>query len=114
MLTALSNYVDQKEVSDSVRKGLVYLQDTQSKDGDFLQDGIAYSENLSYVMIALNSLGISVNDSRFAQNHQNLMDRLLAYQGSDGGFSVQIGEESTVRSTGTGDLSAMVATLASN
>ena len=109
VLTALSNYVDQKEVSDAVRKGLVYLQDTQNKDGDFLQDGIAYSDNLSYVMIALNSLGISVNDSRFAQNHQNLMDRLLAYQGSDGGFSVQIGEESTVRSTGQAIL-AMVAT----
>ena len=37
------------------------------------------------------------------------MDRLLAYQGSDGGFSVQIGEESTVRSTGQAIL-AMVAT----
>ena len=109
VLTALSNYLDQEEVSEAVRKGLVYIQETQNKNGDFLQNGIAYSENLSYVMIALNSLGISVNDSRFVQDNQNLMDCLLAYQGSDGGFSVQIGGESTVRSTGQAIL-AMVAT----
>ena len=82
-LTALSNYKDDAKVSAAIDRGLKKLSSMQGDDGCFPG---GYSESVSQVIIAISSLGISTDDTRFVKNGVTLLDALGKFAASDGGF----------------------------
>lgn len=96
-LQALSNYLDNKDVKSAVEGGLEYLSKNQQSDGGYNSKWAGdSSESVSQVIIALTSLNIDpAMDARFIKDN-NLIDKLLSYQGEDGGFKHLKGEGSTV------------------
>jgi len=81
-LQALSRYSEKTSVKKSIDKALDYLSQVQNENGGFSDN----SEVNSQVLLALGCLNISVDDDRFVKNGFTVLDALLSYQGSDGGF----------------------------
>ncbi len=99
-LTALASYRSQSNVQQSIQKALDYLSGVQRADGQFLSsDGNPSLESLSQVIVALNCLEIAMDDRRFAKGEENLVDLMLEYRQSDGGFSSQADGDSNVLAT---------------
>jgi len=94
-ITALSNYKNQEDVKKAIVRSIEFLLKSQTKDGGFGYMGQECSESLATVIIALKSLGYSVNDKRFMHGKENLLDSLLKYKNSDGGFSHIKGDKSS-------------------
>lgn len=85
-LTALSPYRLQEKVQQAIDKGLLYLEQQQRPEGGYTSEGIPSSIADSSVLIALNSLGIPINDSRFVKKDTTLVDVLLSYANSNSSF----------------------------
>lgn len=94
-VTALSPYFNSEEkiivkgseikIRDAIEKSVTYLSEQQKNNGGFSDN--TGSEAISQTIIALCSLGIDpINDSRFIKNDNNLLDVLMSYRNSDGGF----------------------------
>ena len=94
-VTALSPYFNSEEkiivkgseikIRDAIEKSVTYLSEQQKNNGGFSDK--TGSEAISQTIIALCSLGIDpINDSRFIKNDHNLLDGLMNYRNSDGGF----------------------------
>lgn len=100
---ALSNYADEnKEYSftnadaskknSSIKKVVLnavnWLSSQQQKNGGFALQGEESAESTAQVITALCSINIDpVNDSRFIKNGCNVLDGLMQYQTSEGGFA---------------------------
>ncbi len=85
-LCALSKYRSMDGVPKTVDRALLLLSALQNSDGGYSSSGTANSESCAQVIVALCELGISINDSRFVKNGNTLINKLLAYQLSDGSF----------------------------
>ena len=88
-LQALAKYQDRKDVADAIEKGLGILSERQNESGSYQYSASEQvsCESVSQVIVALAELGISLDDSRFVKNGKTLLDGLLQFQCSDGGFS---------------------------
>ena len=88
-LQALAKYQDRKDVADAVEKGLAILSDRQNENGgyQFSASEQVSCEFVAQVIVALAELGISLDDPRFVKNGKTLLDGILQFQCSDGGFS---------------------------
>ncbi len=97
-LTALAPYYNSeqeyvihgeyKSVRDSADQAVAYLSETQETDGTFTAWGVGSCESSAQVMVALCSLGIDpVNDPRFVKDGNHVLDGLMRYRTSDGGFT---------------------------
>ena len=88
-LQALAKYQDRKDVADAVEKGLAILSDRQNENGgyQFSTSEQVSCESVAQVIVALAELGISLDDPRFVKNGKTLLDGILQFQCSDGGFS---------------------------
>jgi len=76
-----------KTVREVVDEALDCLSEAQLEDGDFALMDIANAESTAQVIVALTALGIDpLRDERFIKNDQTLLDGLLKYRKSDGGF----------------------------
>lgn len=116
-ITALSPYYNSEEeytingklikARDCVDKALNYLSEHQSDNGGFIEnDG---TETLAQTIIALCSVGIDpVNDSRFIKNGNNLLDRMMTYQNSDGGFLHSLDDKNSSSMSGEQALLAII------
>ena len=58
----------------------------QQADGGFATGGAANAESCAQVVVALESLGLPLTDSRFVKNGATVLNALLSYQLSDGSF----------------------------
>ena len=54
--------------------------------------GFATAESCAQVILALLKLGIPLDDERFVKNGNTVMDKLLEYRVSGGGFSHVLGD----------------------
>lgn len=88
-LQALAKYQDRKDVAEAVEKGLVILSERQNENGgyQFSTSEQVSCESVAQVIVALAELGISLDDRRFVKNGKTLLDGILQFQCSDGGFS---------------------------
>lgn len=86
-LCALARYQDRESVRSVITRGLAVLSERQNESGGFPNCGIESSESTAQVIIALASLGISLEDERFCKNGNGLMENLLSYRVPTGGFS---------------------------
>ena len=98
-LQALAKYRDQTEVAEAVERALAFLSAQQNDQGSFTSFNAESSESLSQTITALAELGISLDDPRFVKNGNTLLDALLRYQNSDGGFSHLMGGDTDLLAT---------------
>lgn len=85
-LQALAAYQDQPAVKAATDRALAWLSAQQTSTGGFLFYGTETSESDAMVLIALARLGISIDDPRFVKNGKTVLDGLLAYRQTNGGF----------------------------
>ena len=83
---------EKKQVSRTVKQvineALSCLSLLQTEDGDFMSWGTQNAESTAQVAVALCSLNIDPQkDSRFIKNEKTLLDGILKYRMSDGGFT---------------------------
>lgn len=90
-ITALSPYRNEEEIAPALKSALQYLQNHQSRNGSFYENGQPSTSAIAKVIVALNCLEISIDDPRFLKNGENLAQVLLRYVSLDGGF--QEGEQ---------------------
>lgn len=87
-LQALSpHYKENAAVSAAADRAISFLSSRQNADGDFSSYGASNAESTAQVLTALSALGIDgEGDSRFIKNGKTVLDGLLKYRLSDGGF----------------------------
>ena len=87
-LTCLEPYQQDKDVKETIEKGITFLADAQDKDGGYTAYGTKSSESISQTVIALSTYGVDCNeDSRFKKDGKGLYDRLMEFSTGDGGFA---------------------------
>lgn len=86
-IQALAPYRDRADVQAAIDRALNVLSKKQGRDGCFSDYGTKSAESIAQVMIALTALDINpVKDSRFIKNDNTLMDALMQFYVSGGGF----------------------------
>lgn len=85
-LQALAKYQDQPKVKAATEKALLCLSDMQDDKGGYSSYSTTNLESVVQVVTALCELGIDINDPRFIQNGNTLLDNLLSYRQADGSF----------------------------
>ena len=92
VIIALANYMDREDVANAVERATQCLSVIQNEDGGYTSYGFATAESCAQVILALLKLGIPLDDERFVKNGNTVMDKLLEYRVSDGGFSHVLGD----------------------
>ncbi|MCR5665834.1 MAG: terpene cyclase/mutase family protein [Eubacterium sp.] len=89
-IQALAPYYEEdgyEEVTQAIDRGLVILSESQQDNGGYISCGAENAESASQVITALSALSIDADtDSRFIKNNKSVVDNLLTYQKSSGGF----------------------------
>ncbi len=90
-LQALAAYRGDKRVDSAIEKALGWLSSAQDAEGGYSLYGEANSESVVQVIVALCALDINPDNSLFVKNGHSLMDNLLSYRCTDGGFMHKAG-----------------------
>lgn len=99
-LQALAKYQDQAKVKAAVDKAVDCLAKMQNNQGGFASWGTANSESCAQVIVALTSLGIDLDDSRFVKGGKDMVDNLLTfYKKGEGFLHVMEGSGSNLMAT---------------
>jgi len=98
-LTALSFCRSHTGVGDAIDSALSRLSRLQMTTGGFSSYNSTNSESVSQVIIALCSLGISLEDERFVKDGHSLLDSLLTYYIKGQGFEHERGSGSSMMAT---------------
>ena len=85
-LQALSRYQDYPSVVRATNKAVTYLSELQDTSGGYSSWGTANVESAVQVLVAITSLGISVDDARFVKNGNSLVDNIMSFRNTDGSF----------------------------
>ncbi|MFD2042938.1 DUF4430 domain-containing protein [Ornithinibacillus salinisoli] len=89
VLTALAPYQDRPAVSAAIERAVTYLSTEQDETGGYFEvfNGGDSSESVSQVITGLSSIGIDPTSDAFTKDGGNLVQHLLKFKQSDGGFS---------------------------
>ena len=85
-LQALAKYQDRADVKAAIHKALTCLSKMQAVDGGYSSYNTSNVESVVQVIVALNELGIALDDPRFVKNGNTLVDNLMTYYVKDNGF----------------------------
>lgn len=86
-LTALAPYRARADVGAAIDRALAVLSEKQLADGGFETLKTANAESCVQVIMALTSLGVDPQkDKRFIKNGKSVLDALLTYYATGGGF----------------------------
>lgn len=88
-IQALAPYYDERgDVRDAIERGLDLLSRKQMDDGGYQSFGTPNPESSAQVLVALSALGIDCQeDSRFLKDGNSIIDSMVTYRRSDGGYS---------------------------
>lgn len=86
-LQALAKYQEQPAVAKAIDEALTCMSKQQLASGGFSSWGTENSESCVQIIVALNELGISLDDSRFVKNGNTLLDALMSYYNTGKGFA---------------------------
>lgn len=96
VLTALAPYKSEANVQEAVVNGVTFLA------GKYQGSNVDNSSTAAQMVVALSALGIDANGERFTKNDQSVVEYLLTFQNSDGGFDYMGEDVSDVFSTAQG------------
>ncbi|MBQ1215048.1 MAG: S-layer homology domain-containing protein [Firmicutes bacterium] len=85
-LQALAKYRSREDVKAAIDKALTCLSKMQASDGGFSSYNTSNVESVVQVIVALNELGIPLDDPRFVKNGNGLVDNMLSYYVKGNGF----------------------------
>lgn len=87
-IQALAPYrTSNSKVKAAIDAAVNWLSKQQNSNGSYRSYGVENSESASQVIAALTALGIDPNtDSRFIKNGKSVVDSLISFKLSDGGF----------------------------
>lgn len=87
-LIGLAPYKDQPGVKSAIEKSVTFLSQEQGPTGGYNEPfvGGISSEATSQVIIGLTAIGTDPTSEAFTKNGISLLDHLLSYKNSDGGF----------------------------
>ena len=85
-LQALAPYHADAQVSAAVDRALNCLSAMQQADGGFVSWGASSAESTAQAILALCTLGVDLQDSRFVKDGHSLLDNLMTFQLANGGF----------------------------
>lgn len=85
-LQALAPYRAEADVAAAVDRALTCLSAMQQSDGGFVSWGASSAESSAQAIIALCTLGVDLEDSRFVKDGHSLLDHLMTFQLANGGF----------------------------
>ena len=85
-LQALAKYQDQPAVAKAVGEALDCMSKKQQADGGFSSMGDSNAESIVQMIVALCELGLSPEDSRFVKSGTSMLDALMKFRQSNGGF----------------------------
>ena len=86
-LQALAKYQDQPAVAKATNEALDCMSKKQQTDGGFSSMGDSNAESIVQMIVALAELGISQDDTRFVKNGVSMLDALMKFRQSNGGFN---------------------------
>jgi len=86
-LQALAKYQSQPAVAKATGEALECMSAQQQSDGGFSSMGDSNAESIVQMIVALAELGISQDDPRFVKNGVTMLDALMAFRQSTGGFN---------------------------
>lgn len=86
-LQALSVYRKNERVQSAIDTALKAMSAIQDSKGGFSSFGASNTESCAQMLVALCSLGISVDDERFVKNGYTIVDNLLNYYTPSSGFA---------------------------
>lgn len=95
-LQALARHRELPEVEGAIDRALAKMSEKQCQSGGFSSYGTENAESVAQVIIALCSLGL---DPDFANSFKPMLDELLSYRVSEGGFSHTKGGAVSVSAT---------------
>ena len=76
-----------KTVREVIDESVAWLSSVQCANGDFASWGMQNVESTAQVLVALSTLGVdALHDSRFIKNGNTVLDGILKYRLSNGGF----------------------------
>lgn len=110
-LQALAAYTNQAAVAQAVEAGISCLSNLQQSDGSYMTYGTANPESAAQVVLAMCQLGIGLEDERFVKNGNTVLDAILRYQQSDGGFAHLADQDAAMPITTYQSMMAMVSLL---
>ncbi|MDD6309282.1 MAG: S-layer homology domain-containing protein [Clostridia bacterium] len=86
VIAGLSFYKDKPKVRDAIDKAINYLSTQQNPDGTFSDSfSGANANSTAMVVIGLSAAGVDlINDTRFIQNENTIIDGLLSFLVADG------------------------------
>jgi prenyltransferase beta subunit len=80
-------YAEYPNVKAAVDRAIAWLSSTQNDQGGFTSWGSTSSESIAQVIVALTGVGVDPHsDPRFVKKGNSLIDALLTFADSDGGF----------------------------
>ena len=85
-LQALAKYQSQPAVAKATQEALDCMSKKQQDDGGFSSMGDSNAESIVQMIVALCELGLSPDDSRFVKNGTTMLDALMSFRQSNGGF----------------------------
>ena len=85
-LQALAKYKDKPNVSAAIDKALDFLSTNQDENAGYSSWGSENVESVAQVLVAITTLGIPVDDTRFVKNGKTLVDNILSFRIADGSF----------------------------
>ncbi len=99
VLIALSKYSDYGIAGEMIDSSLDYLSQAQLDDGGYSSFGVTNCESCAQVLLAMCSLGISLDDERFVKNGNTVYNAIMSYENKDGSFSHTPGGEADATAT---------------
>ena len=86
-LQALAKYQSQSAVATAIQKALDCMSAQQADDGGFSSMGDSNAESIVQMIVALCELGLDPDDPRFVKNGTSMLDALMKFRQSNGGFN---------------------------
>ncbi|MBE6997655.1 MAG: hypothetical protein E7427_05750 [Ruminococcaceae bacterium] len=86
-LQALAKYQSQPAVAKATGEALDCMSKQQQADGGFSSMGDSNAESIVQMIVALAELGLPQDDPRFVKNGVTMLDALMAFRQSTGGFN---------------------------
>ncbi len=86
-LQALAKYQSQSAVATAIQKALDCMSKQQADDGGFSSMGDSNAESIVQMIVALAELGLPQDDPRFVKNGTSMLDALMKFRQSNGGFN---------------------------
>ena len=86
-LQALAKYQSQPAVAKATGEALECMSKMQQTDGGFSSMGDSNAESIVQMIVALAELGLPQDDPRFVKNGISMLDALMKFRQSNGGFN---------------------------